>query len=158
MNSFLFVAGAGSRAYPAHQHAVSNEVVMHMVRGRKHFVFWPPSEQAHLYPLSDYTHKDAGGTGDRTEHRGTHGRGDQLYLADGVFADFERQPDLEQAAGWEGIAERGDAAYVPCGMVHMVHNVDAVLAVGTQFFAHPLCAVWDEGGGEDGGWKIPAGH
>ena len=148
MNSFLFVGGAGSRAYPAHQHAVSNEAVINMVRGRKHFVFWPPSEQRHLYPLGE-------GRGDRTEHRGSYGRGDQIYMGEGVFADFVRQPGLKQVAvGWEGIAERGDAAYVPCGMVHMVHNVDAVLAVQSQFFGHPRCNVWDE---QAGRWAMPGG-
>ena len=154
MNAFLFVAGAGSRSYPAHQHAVSNEVVMHMVRGRKHFVFWPPSEQARLYPLDP--HGGGGGGGGRTEHKGSFGRGDQIYLAEGVFLDTARQPRLAEAGlvGWEGIAERGDAAYVPCGTIHSIHNVDAILAVGTQFYGHPRCGVWDEGAGD---WRVPEG-
>jgi hypothetical protein len=156
MNAFLFVAGAGSRSYPAHQHAVSNEVVMHMVRGRKHFVFWPPSEQARLYPLDPPGGGGGSGSRGRTENRGSFGRGDQVYLAEGVFLDTARQPRLAEVGlvGWEGIAERGDAAYVPCGTIHSIHNVDAILAVGTQFYGHPRCGVWDEGAG---GWRVPEG-
>ena len=65
-------------------------------------------------------------------------------------ADRSKAALLAEAEGWEGIAERGDVAYIPCGLVHQIANVDPVLAVVTQVAGHPRCRVWDH---EAGDWK-----
>lgn len=138
---WLFLAPRGSRAYPAHQHAMSNELFMHMVRGRKHFVMWPPAMHDALYPLRSTA---------STEVQGSFGRTDTFFMAEGIDLNVTRQPLLAEAEGWEGIAERGDVAYIPCGLVHQIANVDPVLAVVTQVAGHPRCRVWDH---EAGDWK-----
>ena len=139
MTKWLFLAPRGSRAYPAHQHATSNEVLMHMVRGRKHFVMWPPNMHDALYPLVSEA---------RTEVQGSFGRSDVFFMAEGININMTRQPLLSEAEGWEGIAERGDVAYIPCGIVHQIANIDPIFAMVTQLPGHPRCHSLDEATGK----------
>ncbi len=110
----VFFAGEHSRAYPSHLHGVSAEILLVVVRGKKQFVGWDYAEKEHLYPFK-------AGFGTET--------GDEIFLAEGINPNFELQPDLRGASGWQGRVEQGEILYIPCGLVHQVQNLEPTFSL-----------------------------
>eukprot|EP00466_Bigelowiella_natans_P010042 jgi/Bigna1/142126/aug1.67_g16834 len=114
----IFFAAAHSRAYPAHLHGVSADILLLVVRGRKKYVGWPYTEKENLYRF------ELGG--DTEQHTET---SDEIFLAEGIRPDFASQPLLKDTVGWEGEVKEGDLLYIPCGQVHQVENLEPTFSL-----------------------------
>jgi hypothetical protein len=122
----IFAARAGTRAYPAHQHAKPEMVVMLILKGKKKVMNWPTRYGRYLYPMPKDTQT--------TTHLGlaaNKAHADTVYLAEPWPINVTRQPDLLKAvdAATEIMAEAGDLLFLPCSGIHIVHNLEDVIAI-----------------------------
>jgi len=121
-NPVIYVAPPHSRAYPTHVHGRAEDNFMFLLQGTKKFVHWPYSAKASLY-RSDTTGKTCSPT--------CEAQGDEIYMCEGIYPDFKRQPELENTLGvaLAGEVHAGDLLFIPCGSAHQVENLDITVAV-----------------------------
>ena len=118
----IYVAPPHSRAYPTHVHGRAEDNFMFLLQGTKKFVHWPYTAKASLY-RSQTTGKTCSPNCDVM--------GDEIFMSEGIYPDFKRQPDLNntRSVALAGEVHAGDLLYIPCGSAHQVENIDVTVAV-----------------------------
>lgn len=108
----LWVAPAGSRAYPAHLHTVPANIMSVMLQGHKRWTFWRYGVAHTLEPeFQDSNTED----------------GDEMFWADPqARVNEDHHTNAER---YEVTLGPGELLYVPCELVHHVFNEDETIAV-----------------------------
>eukprot|EP00439_Symbiodinium_sp_Y106_P053320 s255_g7.t1 len=110
MYPVLFVAPAGSRAIPLHQHGPYNDNLLWMLHGSKRVVVSAPSSTEWLY--------------ERPEFGGSE-YADRVFSADIVQPDAGRQPNVAFVRGMEGVVNAGELIYLPVNTPHAVQTTES---------------------------------
>mmetsp|Transcript_73146 Transcript_73146/g.171519 ORF Transcript_73146/g.171519 Transcript_73146/m.171519 type:complete len:401 (+) Transcript_73146:33-1235(+) len=107
MHPVLFVAPAGSRAIPLHQHGPFNDNLLWMLHGAKRVVVAAPSSTEWLY--------------ERPEFGGSE-YADRVFSADLINPDQGKQPHVAHVQGMEGVVNGGELIYLPVNIPHAVET------------------------------------
>jgi len=108
----LWVAPAGSMAYPAHLHGVPANIMSVMLKGCKRWTFW-------RYTLAEQLQPDTSNA--QTEDA------DEIFWADPTVKPGD--PHHTTVERYEVTVGSGDMLYVPCEMIHHVVNEDETMAL-----------------------------
>ena len=127
----LFVAPSGSRAYPMHQHGTLDESLLLVLAGAKRVYIFPPSADGSLDERPELQ---------VSEH------GDRVFMADPKDAIASGVPAAV------GTVRPGEAIYIPANTIHLVDNVQDVIAVAIHFDVEGSAEHIEERAFVDGRW------
>lgn len=135
----LFVAPQGSRAYPLHQHGRLNENLLLVLSGSKQVFIFPPSADAAL--------------SERPE-------AELSELSDRVFAADPVQAVAEGVRAAVAVVRAGEAIYIPANTIHLIENLEDVVAVALHIGVMPgaSAAHIEEREYVGGRWQPTAAH
>ena len=105
----LFVQQSGSRS-GLHQDARHTHFWQLLVAGKKEWLVFPPTQSPNLY----------------------HGGGSHFGL-DGFDPDLDRFPRAKHIRGWHAQTKPGDLLFIPAHSPHQVANLDAPIALSSNF-------------------------
>ncbi|KNC54725.1 JmjC domain-containing protein [Thecamonas trahens ATCC 50062] len=108
----LFVQQGRSRS-GMHQDARHTHFWQALVLGRKEWLIFPQTQMRNLYQ------------GDEP--------GSAVFDLDAFDPDFDRFPRARHIRGWQAFTKSGDMIFVPGGSPHQVRNVEAPIALSTNY-------------------------